>query len=131
MSAKVMREIFFYFTYPIDVADVFWAELRGRPICCGICQRGPCRSFRFGCLVHCWTRGLHCWTRGHGCSTIAWEMWKLSSDTFKQQCFPLASMPSQSNTRDRPYSPFKRFNIMQHQFDTGYVNNNMQNKQVW
>ena len=45
--------------------------------------------------------------------------------------FPLASMPSQSNTRDRPYSPFKRFNIMQHQFDTGYVNNNMQNKQVW
>ena len=58
-------------------------------------------------------------------------MWKLSSDTFKQQCFPLASMPSQSNTRDRPYSPFKRFNIMQHQFDTGYVNNNMQNKQVW
>ena len=103
---------------------MFWAELRGRPICCGICQRGPCRSFRFGCLVHCWTRG-------HGCSTIAWEMWKLSSDTFKQQCFPLASMPSQSNTRDRPYSPFKRFNIMQHQFDTGYVNNNMQNKQVW
>ena len=45
--------------------------------------------------------------------------------------FPLASMPSQSNTRDRPYSPFKRFNIMQHQFDTGYANNNMQNKQVW
>ena len=32
---------------------------------------------------------------------------------------------------DRPYSPFKRFNIMQHQFDNGYVNNNMQNKQVW
>ena len=107
-----------------NVADVFWAALRGRPIGCGICQRGPCRSFRFGCIVHCWTRG-------HGCSTIAWEMWKLSSDTFKQQCFPLASMPSQSNTRDRPYSPFKRFNIMQHQFDTGYVNNNMQNKQVW
>ena len=31
----------------------------------------------------------------------------------------------------REIGPTRLSNIMQHQFDTGYVNNNMQNKQVW
>ena len=56
---------------------------------------------------------------------------KSSGARARKQNKIINQMPSQSNTRDRSYSPFKRFNIMQHQFDTGYVNNNMQNKQVW